>query len=703
MAFLGSRSVPRTVADARVRSSAVALPVARLRRLWAPLLASLLVTALVVWVFRRQIFDYWSFPWDFIGSYSTTPAFVAASIGRGHPLAWSPFVASGFPVDVDPQAGVYFPLWWLLGALHIPLTDGALMNVQVAHVLAGALGVMCLARARRMQWMWAAVAAVAYVFFGGYYGQAEHADIFRGFAYLPWLLWSLTPPSEPRRWWRLAAFPIIMWVIATGGYPGQLVSFAIAGAAYAAIALGVQERVSLRHWRIAIVLAALAALAVCLAVLLPYLRAVHTGELLRPTMPTVQARAENALAPLDLLGLYLNNFAWDREGTILTWAVGVPVLVGLAYVRRESLARHAPLVAVGALALALAMAPKVGFAGRAMLSLKFLFPSRFPASEYKAVVALALIILSADAWSRLWSRRRRPWGPTAIVVALLAAGALLAPSTYGQPTRELWLVLLVIAASGALALLRPNPRVLACALVVLVVVDGMREINDYLLGAESPWQPVQGWTGYLRERDEYVRRLPSLLAAAPATRPARVPRSQVPQVNALGWVADGYQVTDYSSLVEAAQWNAEHNPAWLGQLLAPWHAVIFPCAEVGCTGASVHLPPASAWKVSASVRTTAYRAQEIAYQVRLTKPAVMVENELAIAGWHAHGERVRSVKSGTPFRAWRLPAGSYDFTTSFQEPGRPLQELVAACALVAWLGCLIVIRVGRSRSSRAAK
>jgi hypothetical protein len=73
----------------------------------------------------------------------------------------------------------------------------------------------------------------------------------------------------------------------------------------------------------------------------------------------------------------------------------------------------------------------------------------------------------------------------------------------------------------------------------------------------------------------------------------------------------------------------------------------------------------------------------------------MVENELAVAGWHANTDRVQNVKSGTPLRAWRLSPGTYDFTASFHEPGRTSQWLAAALALAAWLGCvLLMARVG---------
>lgn len=684
------RAASRTGTDARTRSRRIAFPARLSRSGVAPLLAIALLGVLTAWVFRLQLFDQWTFPWDFLGGSSTTPAFVAATIGRGHPLAWSPFVASGFPVDVDPQAGVYFPLWWLLGALRVPLTLAVLTDVQVVHVFFGAIGVMLLARARRLPWTWATVAGVAYLFFGGFYGQAEHAGYFRGFAYLPWLLWALTPP-ERGRWMRLSALPPLAWLIATGAYPAQIISFGFAGVMYVIIAIRVDAPGTWRRHRLALALAIVASAAVCAAVLLPYLRAEHAGELVRVDQPTATVRAAYAISPLDLFGLYLNNFAWTFEGTLASWAIGIPVLVGLACVRRATLAAQAPLAACGALALALAMGPKIGPVGRAMVSVSFLFASRFPASDYKAVVALALILISVDAWSRI-GNGRRPWVAMAVAGCVLVGGILLVPHTYGQPTVAPWLALGVIAASGALALVRPSSRVLTGALVVLVVIDGVREINGYLLGGTaSPWQETPAYAAFYRVGDGDVSELPARLAYAPTTRPARVPASKILQQNNAGWLANAYHVNDYNPTLERALWQAELNPAWMRLLLEPWHAFVFPCAAVGCSSGGVHLPPPATWHVSPDVHTTSYGADEVTYSVDLPQPVLMVENELAIGGWHSNTDLVQSVKSDTPLRTWRLGAGAYEFVASFQEPGRPLQELAAALALAAWLACILVV------------
>jgi hypothetical protein len=672
----------------------------------APALAVVGLVALTTVVFSRQLFDHWTFPWDFNGTYTATPSFVASTIGNGHFAAWSPFVASGFPVDMNPQAGVYVPLWWLLGALGVPLTFGTLTSVQVAHVALGAIGVLLLARARRLPWPWAALAAVAYTFFGGFYAQAEHADYFRGFAYLPWLLWSLTPPSEGGRWARLTALPIVAWLIASGAYPGQLAAFGILGAVYLGVSLWAGDSLVRRRYRSALLLATVAAIGACLAVILPYVLADQAGEVYRIGPPTVSGRAYGSIRLLDFLGLYLNNFAWTYDGVLAAWAVGIPVVVGLALVRLDVLRRHLALVACAAVGLVLALTPKITLIGKAMIALGPLFPSRFPASDYKPAVAIALILVSVEGWRRLPEASRGrfhvPRGPALAAIAVgcvLVMGALVAPSIHEHPTRELWLVITVTVATVALVLLRPWPGLLVCALVALIVVDGLRETRDYRFqSSTSPWKESPSAAAEFRRRDPFVRHLSSTLSHPVTSRPARIPpwapisRAQGGSAqDASGWMADGYRTLDYGGNIQRVLWLAERNPAWMTLLLRPWQAYVFPCAAVSCSGGSGRLPPPSTWRPSATVRTLSYGVNGIVYHVRAARPVLMVENELQLPGWRASTSRARIVSAGIPLRAWRLSAGDYVFTATYHEPRRLPQELAVSIALVAWIACLVIV------------
>ena len=414
--------------------------------------------------------------------------------------------------------------------------------------------------------------------------------------------------------------------------------------------------------------------------------------------PTAAIRAAESFAPVDLLGLEMNSFAIHPDGSIVSWALAVPILIGLACSTRATLRRHIPLLATGIVALLLATTPRIGFIGRAMVALGPLFPSRFPASDYKAGIAVAIVVLSAEAWAYVGSARRARIWAAALVGCLLAAGVLFAHATYAPTTRTPWLALLVIVATVALIAWRPRAELLVVALIALVVVDGVRDARDVrATGGISAWQVTPSEALMYRANERYVDNLYAVLVHAPVTRPARIkpwapisvsPRGDPP--DAAGWVADGYHFNDYTGPLERTLWRVEQSPAWTRLMLEPWHAWVFPCGA-RCPAHGATLPPSSTWRVSDSVRTVSYGAGRIVYQVHLSHPALMVENELAIDGWHANTNRAHVIKAGVPLRTWRLAAGNYRFTASYQEPGRPLQESVALISLLAWLGCVALV------------
>ena len=321
--------------------------------------------------------------------------------------------------------------------------------------------------------------------------------------------------------------------------------------------------------------------------------------------------------------------------------LGCPFSLELHVQEGRTLRRQAPLIACGAVALVLAMTPKIGFIGRAMVSVRFLFPSRFPASDYKVVVAVALIIISADAWSRVATRSHgRPWIRVVLSGCVLIAGALLVPRTHAQPTRELWLLVVVVLASGALALTRPPVRVLhVCSSFwwwsmvyersTIIVSEGL-----YLPGTSHR----QHWPSTKSATCTFAR-FPGGWKAV-KSRPARVPAAATAEPNASGWVADAYHEADYDPTVERSLWEAENNPAWSTLLLEPWHGYSFSCANVGCVNGAVRLPPPRTWQPSSEVQTLSYGDQRITYTVNTSKPVLMVENELSVRGWRANTSKI---------------------------------------------------------------
>ena len=211
--------VPESEFGEHSHPSKMTMLIADLRRRPRMVTSSVIVAVTAV-TFTPHFRGHATFPWDFTGKESTSPAFVAALFEARTWSEWAPYQGSGMPLSVDGLRGLYFPVWWIFGFLGVGMTLKVVTIVQVAHVALGAIGVSALSRSSGLLWRWATLAGVAYVFFGGFHGGASHAVIVRGLANLPWLLWSVSLAAPDFRRGRLLAVPLLAWLIASGAYPG---------------------------------------------------------------------------------------------------------------------------------------------------------------------------------------------------------------------------------------------------------------------------------------------------------------------------------------------------------------------------------------------------------------------------------------------------------------------------------------------------
>ena len=255
------------------------------------------------------------------------------------------------------------------------------------------------------------------------------------------------------------------------------------------------------------------------------------------------------------------------------WGVGVLAIVGVACVGTAALRRQLPLLATGIAAGALAALPAWMPAGELMARVPVLFPSRFPAGDYKVFVALALVVLAAEGWRDLaGTREQLPWLRLIAISVALAAGAYLAPGTHADPAVAPWLVAAIVLAAVGLAAANLRPGVVATALVLLLVADGARMALGYgNRNGQSPWLSAPEQSAAARARDPYVRRLDRTLDHPPTRRPERQPPEApvathsygTPQ-DATSYVGDGFRLGDYGGTVTRARWIALHTPRSAG-------------------------------------------------------------------------------------------------------------------------------------------
>jgi hypothetical protein len=147
-----------------------------------------------------------------------------------------------------------------------------------------------------------------------------------------------------------------------------------------------------------------------------------------------------------------------------------------------------------------------------------------------------------------------------------------------------------------------------------------------------------------------------------------------------------------------------------------WTPLLLPPEQAAASGSRVALnvselsatltmPPSAG---NGAVRQVRYGINDIEYQVSLTAPRLLVENEMYFPGWRARFRRsgeaeieADAVEVNGVFRGWRLPAGEYAMTASFGLPHLFALRLVAVVSMLiwinAWAGLPARLRFGRYR------
>jgi hypothetical protein len=657
-------------------------PVVSGRALFLGLAFGLVLVAQNLGYFSRHYFLDWSVPWDFLGTYHAVPKFWIEAARLKVDSAWIPFQAMGYPLYINLQSGLYYPPFWFFVAADRPYTAEAAIVLQGLHVLLGAMGAAVCARLLGMRWSLALLAGVFYQGFGGFYSNASHPDIVRAYALLPWVLAPVMSPWRPSRLLlaSIALLPLWVYALCTGGYPGNMIAVLFMAGVVVAARAGCNFRdKGQRSYALLVALGTLAGMLLAGASLLPALmdrsqiqRAVDMGG---PVHHQFAAWKDLIVA----LVMPTEQDYFRDDPTMRSWFISVPVVALLCM--RATLGRTRAttgwalvcLLALGMATgvfhwLAAALLPPLGF-------------SRFPMADYKGAVALAAVILGVETLQLLASgvrpqpRWRYAW--LAILLAYVGVSATaLALNSWVPDMLDLLLGTLIATVS------------------LLAVAQHQRTVSPWLLAglaavAMADWARVHWDAGYFQSEDaktwvenrvgplESARQaLAARLAAPPACRPARidVAATDVEHVPWKGYYTGDYLSQDYSAAENLKQLQRiRSNPSLYRFGLRAWTASLLPDTGYVTPAEMPALPPAT-------MQCLHYGTTRVEYQVYLSRPAKVVENEAYWPGWTADiGGGKRIVATGTHgFRTWSLPAGRYRMISTFRQPWRLQGLLVSA-------------------------
>lgn len=652
--------------------------------------------------FRNHYFGNECFPWDFWKLYYAIIPFWTTSVSQHVLPEWVPFEGMGYPFFINLQSSFFYPPLWffVLPAIHYSLHAAVIM--QCLHVFWGACGAFFLLRVLTDDWRSALFGALAYHFFGGFYSNAEHMDVVRAYAWLPWLFWGAT--VKGRLHIRNLLLPAIFYCVVTASYPGNMMSH---GALLSIYILYQFCRPSAHSDRKnLLILVGLLVLGIIMSIV-----ALGPAYLLRNELTRGDAKVVagpwffpnwlSVIAPWTVGKAIIRGYVGDPS--MVSAFVGVPTLALIILIRRTTAKVFAVWWLIFVFALMLAQGSVSMFYNMAVTIVPVLGFSRMAPSDYRGIIGLSLIVIAAGSLSVFLASTedvqreliRKRFKYLCLIPAVVMSGFFIVL----LPTEEfVWL--LAIWGATIFALYVRWPRLMRfglspIALLVLVLAGGWHVMSV------SNWT----WTAQGEDIDElYKRSIGFSTSTRPLpvaekmrgvpTRPARIDRNRA-DFSWAGYLDGTYQMGDYGNTVLRARAKLQTDPALAKYMLQPLTPLVFPSVQglsIDTVRSRLEQRVTGVWERPNMVTPVKYGLNSIVYQVRLTTDSLLVENEIWFPGWTGklkrEATRVENAEATSvenALRAWRLPAGQYKFVTQFRTP------YLRGCAILSMAGLSIYL------------
>ena len=344
-------------------------------------------------------------PFDFLGGYFTSAYQWWAAGGFLTPVEWVPHSWAGYPAALDLQDSAwYLPVG--IASLFGPYTLWSAAVVSALHVLIGFAGTYLLVRSLGHGFGVSAATSTAAMFAVGYFSNAEHIDIVRGYALIPWLLLILSPKWPWARLWAVPVAAFIVWQAATGLYPGMVVAMVYVGLVWVVVWQW-RTRLSLRAYLAPLAVSVVAAVLLSLPRLLPY-------ALVQESVPGGPG-PDSSEFDLAMVGTLLFGYSspeLPNDISMRSFFIPAAILALAFFARfRDSTVIHALSILVPAAFLGLPFLPWFTL----VQALPGLGLSRFTMSDFKPFLVLGVLLLAATGLTALLRREpgavpRRMWG-----------------------------------------------------------------------------------------------------------------------------------------------------------------------------------------------------------------------------------------------------------------------------------------------------
>ena len=654
--------------------------------------------------------DHWLgrkwFPFDFPAGYYATVAYWVTSLQSGEWPQWIPYQSMGYPLLMNPQIGFFYPPFWTFVVLHISYTLHAAVIVQILHILFASVGILLLANRLFGSLLAAECGAAAFLLFGSFFTNAEHADIIRGFAWVPWLLWAAIA-TEKSLDTRNCMLPLLLACFITGAYTGQV----IAGMFLVGVFLLVQaaQQYYIRRERAVIKNLffefGLIGLGVLLASAFLLTGAALTGELTRSrgvsSLPVTYLTGRNLFElvfPSDLMNP-------GQDYSMSGMQLPIVLLLFVPLISLKFLKRLVPILVVAGFAAVMAFTT---FAA-VNRGIRHLFPvlslSRFPAADYREFVCLAVLLLATGGLASTMHDSSEHWKKTAGTLFMCAVFGLVCLTCLQHDIAPQFVSTFLRIAKGAMfaalgvsflvwvcCWLR-RPKLLGIALLPLIPIIMFPAIDSEKRFWADPDLLKNVYDGHgfpLQVNGEL--RTKAIFRRKETSRGPRVFADNIHLPSWWGYLEGAYLTNDSGGVVPLTRRTAEENPEILQFVEAPSQILQIPCDtdQSACAGES---PVVELSNQPRAGKPIEYSRNSIAYEVNVSSRSLVVENEMAIRGWRASvdGTKVPVGKVNGCLRGWIVPAGKHLVRLRYQTPLLLPGILLSGVGFAAWLVILWLV------------
>jgi len=682
------------------------------------------VTMLEVLVLRSYLLGRNIPPWDFLGSYNTDAYLWWSQGGFFAPLDWIPNVWAGYPAALNLQNSAWFlPVG--IASLISPFTLQSAAALAAVYVALGFFGTFLLVRSLKISFPIALVAATAGFFGVGYFSNAQHVDISRAYALIPFVFLVLSPTWRWRTWWGVPLAAFILWQATTGIYPGMIVTTAYVGAVWVAVHQ-IVTRVKASAYLIPLAVAGISAILLSMPRLLPYV--LSQGD-------SAAGLPETSAFSAGMVGTLLYGYSsaeLPNDISMRSFFVPATMLLLAFFARWSDLATKAGLaLGIPAILLGIPFLPWFD----AIQSLPGLSLSRFTMSDFKPFLILSVILLASSGLSHLLESRTRPSRPTRRVIIPVVAAALFVAAMF------------IVGREGPFETYewRPGFVILAAAFAIIVVVVIWSPLRSSWRGAvvgvllvatiasggvwayttQAPWNavrvPAEGVT-YGETVDQLLARRVSddgLLQ-----RPARIPLGEVytdVDIYSVSWnrvfytneSAVGGYLNLKGSETQAQLLQALTDPdtrVGMGVFLAAPGLVYSQddAAAPSSSGLEFCIKTADCGPVSAV--PAGYSAGDLSYDVALDEPRTVLLNEAYYEGWTATAcsatdncVTLAPTRSSLGVVQIDLPEGNYVLELEYRTPGRSISWVLFALGTLSALLPVAVTAVVQRTARRKVR